>query len=84
VFIYLSFFEGFGLPPLEAMACGIPVITLSPHISSPVARSSAKEINDLYRGPIGNWLCGLSYSQFTREEMTDGTAIKILRKMHGV
>lgn len=26
VFIYPSFFEGFGLPPLEAMACGIPTI----------------------------------------------------------
>lgn len=26
-FIYPSFYEGFGLPPLEAMACGIPVIT---------------------------------------------------------
>ena len=24
-FIYPSFFEGFGLPPLEAMACGTPV-----------------------------------------------------------
>lgn len=26
VFIYPSFYEGFGLPPLEAMACNIPVI----------------------------------------------------------
>lgn len=26
-FIYPSFCEGFGLPPLEAMQCGIPVIT---------------------------------------------------------
>lgn len=26
VFVYPSFFEGFGFPPLEAMACGIPVI----------------------------------------------------------
>jgi glycosyltransferase involved in cell wall biosynthesis len=26
VFVYPSFFEGFGLPPLEAMACGVPVI----------------------------------------------------------
>jgi len=27
VFVYLSFYEGFGLPPLEAMKCGAPVIT---------------------------------------------------------
>ena len=27
VFVYPSFFEGFGLPPLEAMQCGTPVIT---------------------------------------------------------
>ncbi len=27
VFIYPSFYEGFGLPPLEAMSCGAPVIT---------------------------------------------------------
>lgn len=26
-FIYLSLYEGFGLPPLEAMQCGTPVIT---------------------------------------------------------
>jgi len=26
-FVYPSFFEGFGFPPLEAMACGIPTIT---------------------------------------------------------
>jgi len=26
VFIYPSFFEGFGFPPLEAMACGTPVV----------------------------------------------------------
>lgn len=27
LFVFPSFFEGFGFPPLEAMACGVPVIT---------------------------------------------------------
>jgi len=27
LFVYPSFYEGFGFPPLEAMACGVPVVT---------------------------------------------------------
>ncbi|MFS0784361.1 glycosyltransferase [Bacillus sp. 1P06AnD] len=27
LFLYTSWYEGFGMPPLEAMSCGVPVIT---------------------------------------------------------
>ena len=67
---------------IEAIWLGIPVITLSRHISSAVARSDLSEINDLYRGPMGDWLCALTYSQFTKKEMYDGTALKLIKKYH--
>jgi glycosyltransferase involved in cell wall biosynthesis len=38
IFIFPSFYEGFGLPPLEAMACGTPVISSG--------RTSLREILD--------------------------------------
>jgi glycosyltransferase involved in cell wall biosynthesis len=41
VFIYPSFFEGFGLPPLEAMACGVPTIVSNKSSLSEVVGNSA-------------------------------------------
>lgn len=69
---------------IESIWLGIPVITLGTHVSVPVARTSITDINDLYRGPIGDWLCALSYCQFTEKEILDGTAAKIVRKFHHV
>jgi glycosyltransferase involved in cell wall biosynthesis len=50
-FIYPSIYEGFGLPPLEAMACGAPVIASRvPSIKESVARIiSATDSTDLTR-----------------------------------
>lgn len=41
VFVYPSLYEGFGLPPLEAMACGTPVITSNNSSLVEVAGSAA-------------------------------------------
>jgi len=45
-FIYLSDYEGFGLPPLEAMASGAPVITSSAASLKEVAGGAAILIRD--------------------------------------
>lgn len=45
VMVYPSLFEGFGLPPIEAMACGCPVICSSRGSLSEVVGSAARIIN---------------------------------------
>ncbi len=48
IFVYPSFYEGFGLPVLEAMACALPVITSNVSSLPEVAGSSAVLV-DPYR-----------------------------------
>ncbi len=54
-FIYLSDYEGFGLPPLEAMSCGAPVITSNSASLKEVAGDAAfliknnSDVEEIYR-----------------------------------
>jgi glycosyltransferase involved in cell wall biosynthesis len=53
-FIYPSLYEGFGLPPLEAMACGAPVITSrTPALMETVGNAARlidpKDVDDIAR-----------------------------------
>jgi alpha-1,3-rhamnosyl/mannosyltransferase len=45
LFLFPSIYEGFGLPPLEAMACGVPVIA-STHSCLPEVTQGAAELVD--------------------------------------
>jgi len=66
----------------EAIWTGIPAITLGTHITNPVTRNKLSDINNLYYGDLSKWLCMLSYSQFTKEELMNGTAKRIIDKYH--
>jgi hypothetical protein len=69
---------------VESIWAGIPAITLDKHVSNTVTRNSLSQINDLYYGPLGDWLAWLSYCQFTYDELMDGTALDIVRRYHNV
>lgn len=45
LFVYPSFYEGFGLPLLEAMSCGVPVITSDVTSIPEVVKDAAVKIN---------------------------------------
>ena len=57
VFIYPSLYEGFGFPPLEAMACGCPVISSDSGALREVIGEAACVINPQDVGSISQALC---------------------------
>lgn len=52
VFVYPSLYEGFGLPPVEAMACGAPVITSNTSALPEVVGDAAVTVSPTSTGEI--------------------------------
>jgi len=69
VFVFPSFYEGFGLPPLEAMACGCPVI-VSDRASLPeVCSDSALYVNPHEPEDIADKIMKVLENQELRENL---------------
>lgn len=68
----------------ESVWQGVPAITLDRHVTNPITVNRLSDINNLYRGKIADWLCMLSYSQFTYDEIINGHACDIVRKFQNV
>lgn len=69
VFVYPSLFEGFGLPPLEAMACGCPVISSTQGALGEVVGDAAASIDPQDEATIQSQLTLLSTDETLREQL---------------
>jgi glycosyltransferase involved in cell wall biosynthesis len=69
VFAFPSFFEGFGIPPLEAMACGAPVITSNTSSLPEVVGNAALQVDPHDIDALADAILRLLDDESLREEL---------------
>lgn len=69
IFAFPSLYEGFGLPILEAMACGIPVITSNVYSMPEAAGDAAILVDPENIKEIANAIIGLLDNQVLRKQL---------------
>ncbi|RRB04303.1 glycosyltransferase family 1 protein [Larkinella rosea] len=69
-FVYPSLFEGFGLPPLEAMQCGLPVITSNVSSLPEVVGDAALQVSPTDADALAQAILTLVRSADLRSELT--------------
>ncbi|HET9920078.1 MAG TPA: glycosyltransferase family 1 protein [Ktedonobacteraceae bacterium] len=69
VFAFPSFFEGFGIPPLEAMACGAPIITSNTSSLPEVVGDAAILVSPQDVDALSQAITRLIESETLREEL---------------
>jgi glycosyltransferase involved in cell wall biosynthesis len=70
VFVYPSLYEGFGLPPLEAMACGAPVISSQTPVMVETLGTAARLVNPDNVRELADAIVRLLEDKQAREELS--------------
>jgi glycosyltransferase involved in cell wall biosynthesis len=72
IFVYPSLFEGFGMPPIEAMACGCPVISSARGSLGEILGNAASRVDpedvDALTAQLGHLSAGIAIRQQMRAE----------------
>ena len=67
--VYISHYEGFGLPVLEAMSCGVPVITSANSSMSEIGGDAVLTCPPLDHNTVGETMLRLSTNEELRKEL---------------
>lgn len=70
IFIYPSFYEGFGLPVLEAMACGIPVISSNTSSLPEVIGDSGFMVHPNDHDKLASYMLQITYDAKLHAELS--------------
>ena len=70
-FVYPSLYEGFGLPPLEAMSCGAPVVAGRTPAVAEVSGGAARLFDPLDHGQLARALLELLEDDAARRALTE-------------
>src|SRR3954463_12765811 len=70
MFVYPSMYEGFGLPVVEAMACGTPVITGRTAALTEIGGGAIMEVDRIEPDSLGRALVALAGNRDLREELS--------------
>ena len=71
VFVFPSLYEGFGLPPLEAMACGCPVVTSNVSSLPEVAGGAALLVDPYDEDAIANGIVAAVTDESLRADLIE-------------
>jgi glycosyltransferase involved in cell wall biosynthesis len=77
--VYPSLYEGFGLPPLEAMACGTPVVTSNGTSLPEVVGGSAVLVDPYDAASIADGIVKIASSQSLRDSLAEQSRTRAAR-----